>query len=66
MICWTRKSKARVKQVEHEKESRLEQAERDLFFLKHRAARAIARLDDRSSRNHWRESIEQMIQGASS
>lgn len=45
------------------KDARLEQAEKDLGDLEHRAFRAITVLESRSSRNHWRESIERMIQG---
>jgi hypothetical protein len=48
---------------EHEKVARLERAETELLNLKGRASRAITTLDDRRQRNHWRESIEQMIQG---
>lgn len=44
--------------------ARLEQAESDLGVLKARASRAIGILDARDGRNHWRESIEQMIQGS--
>lgn len=45
-------------------EARLLDAERDLEALKKRAATANKTLLARASRNHWRESIEQMILGA--
>lgn len=54
----------RNKAIEREKIERLEKAERELFWLKARAARAIMTIDERKSRNHWREAIERMIQGA--
>lgn len=50
-------------QTEHEKIERLEQAEAELDSLKARASKAISFLDSRHQRNHWRESIEDMIQG---
>lgn len=50
--------------IEKEKIVRIEKAETELFDLKLRAARAIRVLDARKQRNHWREAIEQMIQGA--
>lgn len=56
-------TKAREDADEREKMKRLEQAERDLFFLQIRASRAISLLESRQRRNHWRESIEEMIQG---
>lgn len=55
--------KSRVDADEREKMARLEAAEQELVGLKDRAARAISLLDERQRRNHWRESIEQMIQG---
>lgn len=64
MMRLTRKSKRHAENVEREKMVRLEKAEREVFLLKIRAFRAIAMLDERRLRNHWRESIEQMIQGA--
>lgn len=57
-------SKRRQIAVEREKMARLEQAEGELATLGNRAALAIRRLDERRGRNHWREAIEQMIQGA--
>lgn len=50
--------------IEAEKMARLEQGERALGDLQHRAYHVIRELDNRVQRNHWRESIEQMIQGA--
>jgi len=58
-----RKSKAHTEAIEQDKMHRLEKAERDLESLQLRAFRAITLLDDRQSRNHWRESIEVMIRG---
>lgn len=49
--------------VEREKMERLEMAEAEVAALKARAGNAIRYLDARGSRNCWRESIEQMIQG---
>lgn len=49
---------------EDEKIERLEQAEAEVEDLMLRAGTAIRFLDARHRRNHWRESIEQMIQGA--
>ena len=57
--------KTRLDADEREKIARLEQAERELGSLQHRAWLAINTLDERQRRNHWRESIERMIQGAS-
>jgi len=48
---------------ERAKMERLEKAETELMSLKVRAARAIQLLDARRNRNHWRESVEQMIRG---
>lgn len=49
---------------ECESMARLEKAEKDLGELQQRAHAAVTVLNDRAKRNHWRESIEQMIQGA--
>ena len=43
---------------------RLAAAEEELVDLRVRRVRACDALDDRQRRNHWRESIEYMIQGA--
>lgn len=51
-------------EVDEEQLARLEKAERDVESLRHRATVATRSLDGRHQRNHWRESIEQMIQGA--
>lgn len=58
------KTKAHAEALEQDKFVRLEKAEQDLQSLQLRAIRAITLLDDRQQRNHWRESIEEMIQGA--
>lgn len=50
---------------EREKMARLEWAEGELSALQVRKDRALGILAARDSRNHWRESIEQMIQGVS-
>jgi len=57
------KRKTGTGSVEREKMERLEQAEADLRNLKDRATKAITFLDGRNKRNHWRESIEDVIQG---
>lgn len=49
--------------AEHEKMERLEKAEAELDTLKDRAHKAISSLDSRHKRNHWKQSIEDMIQG---
>lgn len=59
-----RKSRAHSEAIEHEHDVRLAQAEADLEDLTARAEKAVRTLDARHRRNHWRESIEQMIQGA--
>lgn len=45
-------------------EARLEDAERELAILKQRADKAMYTLESRRSRNHWREAIESLFQGA--
>lgn len=42
----------------------LESAERELRELQARGQKAVGYLKPRGDRNHWRESIEQMIIGA--
>jgi hypothetical protein len=64
MLQWVHRNHRRSAEVEREKSARLEDAEREVADLRSRADRAIRTLDDRHTRNHWRESIEQMIQGA--
>lgn len=49
--------------ADREKIARLETAERELASLKARAASAITTLGERQDRNHWRQSIEQIITG---
>lgn len=60
---WIRTRRRAKTYNEDEKMARLENAERDVADLVSRADRAITFLDARHHRNHWRESIEQMIQG---
>lgn len=50
--------------IEAVKMARLESAEAEVADLVARSKRAVSYLDARGQRNHWRESIEQMIQGA--
>lgn len=50
---------------EAQEEALLEDAEREVTELQHRASRAIKTLTDRQDRNHWQESIEKLIGGAS-
>jgi hypothetical protein len=38
-------------------------AQAQLRSLEDRSERALKSLEDRAGRNHWRESIERMIQG---
>lgn len=52
-------------EVEREKMARLEEAERELASLTERGANAVGMLLARNDRNHWRESIEDMIHGRS-
>lgn len=59
---------ARIKrEAEHrEKMARLEQAERRLADLQQRKETALGILSARDIRNHWRESIQIMVQGGPS
>lgn len=59
-----RPSHRRGVEEEREKMARLETAERDLKELQDRGDEAVRLLVERQSRNHWREAIQQMIQGA--
>lgn len=43
--------------------ARLEEAEREVTELKQRCDAAAGILDARRKRNHWRETVEQMIRG---
>lgn len=45
------------------KEARLVEAEKALGDLQHRAYHAIVYLEGRHRKNHWRESVEDMIRG---
>lgn len=47
------------------KMSRLVKAEEDLRDLQRRGDAAVQFLTARAGRNHWREAVEQMIQGVS-
>lgn len=58
-----RVEKVETDSAEREKMARLEQAETDLLHLKARRDQAILTLDARHRRNHWKQSVEQMIQG---
>lgn len=50
---------------EREKIARLEEAETRSADLRQRADAAILTLENRRGRNHWREAIQQMIEGVS-
>lgn len=54
----------REAEVEREQFARLEMAEQRVQTLRARADQAARILEERRRRNHWRETIEQMIQGA--
>lgn len=56
--------RAKRKARETAEEARLVRAENEVRVLQSRADSAIEALDARARRNHWRESIQQMIQGA--
>lgn len=64
MLLWVSKNRKRNAEIEREKMARIEKAENDLRGLQSRGARAFRTLDARRGRNHFREAIEQMIQGA--
>lgn len=59
-----RRSRVRKNLIESEKDARIEHAERHLRELQDRSDKALTTLNERDSRNHWREAIQQMIQGA--
>lgn len=44
-------------------DARIEYAERERDALRDRADRAVQALQERHQRNHWAESVKQMIQG---
>jgi hypothetical protein len=56
-------ARTRAKVEERANIVRLERAEQELRDLQERGDRAMQFLAARGRRNHWRESIEQMIQG---
>lgn len=61
-----RKARQRAEErarAEQEHDALLAQAETDLASLTARGEHAVQFLVGRNRRNHWRESIEQMIQG---
>jgi len=60
--CKARKHRETLIDAEHE--ARMEKADRDVTILRNRADAALNVLDSRDKRNHWRESVERMIQGA--
>lgn len=61
-MLFSRKSRE-ADTAEDEKMARLVKAETELDSLKDRASRATSSLMERRGRNHWRESIQEMIQG---
>lgn len=67
MITWLTDTflpaKSRDDALEREKIARLEQAEQEVRSLTERGETAVRFLIARNDRNHWRESIQQMIQG---
>lgn len=64
MMFWLpRRARLKAEADEREKLRRLDEAEQDLCKLKDRASQAMQTLDERRDRNHWREAIEQLIQG---
>lgn len=54
----------RLDAVEREKIAKLVEAEHEVEDLVARKDLAVRALSERQKRNHWRESIETMIQGA--
>lgn len=58
-------SRTRQDEEDREKMATLERAERDLDELKVRKDRAVAFLSTRDDRNHWQESVANMIRGVS-
>lgn len=57
-------SRTRQDEEDREKMASLERAEAELADLKDRSQRAISTLNNRHLRNHWQESIADMIRGA--
>lgn len=68
MIGWFRNhivsSRNGQEEAEREKMAALEDAEQQLASLTERSEKALHTLNTRDTSNHWRESIEQMINGA--
>lgn len=56
-------SKTAQNEVEREKMATLDEAEKTLASLTERSEKAMATLDARDKRNHWQESVRQMIHG---
>jgi len=64
MFFFKTKRRRAASVAERVHDERLRRAEAELLDLTVRGDRALRTLDDRHRRNHWREAIEQMIQGA--
>lgn len=62
-ILQTPKRRKRKRDSEAAKVARLEQAESEVKELISRGETVTKFLEDRQRRNHWRDSIEQMIRG---
>lgn len=62
-ILQTPKRRKRKRDFEAAKVARLEQAESEVKELISRGETVTKFLEDRQRRNHWRDSIEQMIRG---
>lgn len=58
-----RQREYKMNKDEEECDRRLVEAEKSLGHLQHRAHVAMQYLDGRHHRNHWRESVQEMIQG---
>jgi len=67
MIDWFRahftRSGNTQDEVEREKMAALDEAEQTLASLTERSEKAVHALTEREDRNHWRESIQNMING---
>ena len=62
VFCWFRNHRAKS-DAEFFKLKRLEEAEAELETLRDRANVAITFLTERHTRNHWSESVHDMITG---
>lgn len=62
-ILWTPKRRKKERDSEAAKLARLEQAESEVRELISRGETVTKFLGDRQRRNHWQDSIEQMIRG---